>query len=61
MLHWHSQVPNTSSPEVAGFVSWIAVSFVFICLVKLLPLPVIMVIVPPGSVACRGVRRRSLS
>ena len=44
---WHSggvdQFPSTSSPRVAGFVSWTAVSSVFICQVKLLPLAVAMV------------------
>ena len=54
------QFPSTSCPGVAGLVSWTAVSSVFICWVKLLPLAVTMVIVPPGSVACRGVRRCSL-
>ena len=54
------KVPNTSSPGVAGFVSWTAVSSVFIAIMKLLPLSVTMVIVPPGSVACTGVRRCSL-
>ena len=53
--------PHTSSPGVAGLVSWTAVSSVFICLVKLLPLAVTMVIVPPGSVAGRGVSRTSLT
>ena len=55
------QFPNTSSPGIAGFVSWTAASSVFICLVKLLPLAVTMVTIRPGSVACRGVRRTSLS
>ena len=54
------QFPNTSSPRIAGFVSWTAASSVFICLVKLLPLAVTMVTIPPGSVACRGARRTSL-
>ena len=54
------KVPNTSSPGVAGLVSWTAVLSVFIAIVKLLPLAVIMVIVPPGSVACTGGRRCSL-
>ena len=54
------QFPNTSSPGIAGFVSWTAPSSVFICLVKLLPLAVTMVTIPPGSVACRGARRTSL-
>ena len=46
--------PHTSSPGVAGLVSWTAVFSVFICLVKLLPFTVTVVIVPSGSVACRG-------
>ena len=54
------QFPSTSCPGVAGFVSCKAMSSVFICRVKLLPLAVTMVIVPPGSVACRGVRKTSL-
>ena len=35
-------------------------SSVSICGVKLLPLAVTMVIVPPGSVACRGVNKTFL-
>ena len=54
------QFPSTSCPGVAGFVSCKAMSSVFICMVKLLPLSVTMVIVPPGSVACRGVSKTSL-
>ena len=48
------RVPNTICPGVAGVVSWTAVSSVLICRVKLLPFTVTMVIIPPGSVACRG-------
>ena len=54
------QFPSTSCPGVAGFVSCKAMSSVFICRVKLLPLTVTMVIVPPGSVACRGASKTSL-
>ena len=54
------QFPSTSCPGVAGFVSWTTVFSVFICLVKILPLAVTMVIVPPGSVAGRGVSKTSL-
>ena len=58
--HNSLQFPSTSCPGRSGFISWTAVSSVFICRVKLLPLAVTMVIVPPGSVACRGARRTSL-
>ena len=53
------QFPSTSCPGVAGFVSCKAMSSVFICRVKLLPLVATMVTIPPGSVACRGASKSS--